>query len=124
VIVVLAVRTYAVWGKDKRIGIGLILLFGFAQIPNGMFLTTFIHGIDCEYYVDSLLLFHPVSVSVSAELFVLDIRNPYPEISRGCALASANRLIFAVWVVFTLVEGGTSSVTQFMNLWLIRTGSA
>ena len=51
----------------------------------------------------------------------LDMHNPYSEISGGCILSSANRLIFVLWVVFTLVEGGTSSNAHPLNLWLIDT---
>ena len=47
-IVILAVRTYAVWKKDKRVGIGLALLLGLYQIPDGIILHRFIEGFDCE----------------------------------------------------------------------------
>jgi hypothetical protein len=56
-IVVLAVRTYAVWNKDKRVGIGLALLLGFCQIPNAVIADRFIHGIEREYRLDFSSLF-------------------------------------------------------------------
>lgn len=46
--VVLAVRTYAVWNKDKRVGIGLALLLGLCQIPNGIIIEKFMQEIDRE----------------------------------------------------------------------------
>ena len=61
-LVVLAVRTYAVWGKDKRVGIGLALLLGLYQIPNAIILNRFVQGSGCEYCVGSLLPFHFASV--------------------------------------------------------------
>ena len=54
VAVVLAVRTYAVWKSDKRVGIGLALLLGLSQIPDMILLKRFIQGIGCEYPVDPL----------------------------------------------------------------------
>ena len=50
-IVVLAVRTYAVWKKDKRVGIGLALLLVVYQIPNTITLYKYIQGLGCEYRV-------------------------------------------------------------------------
>lgn len=58
-IVVLAVRTYAVWNKDKRVGIGLVLLLGLCQIPNAMIAERFIRGIERGYRLDSSFLFFP-----------------------------------------------------------------
>jgi len=78
--VVLAVRTYAVWNKDKRVGIGLALLLGLCQIPNAIIADRFIQGIDL-------------------------IQNPYPDIYRGCAAVRATKLIFVNWVVFITMEG-------------------
>jgi len=78
--IVLAVRTYAVWNKDKRVGIGLALLLGLCQIPNGIIAERFIQVIDF-------------------------IPNPYPEIYRGCVALSATKLIFVSWVVFAMMEG-------------------
>ena len=50
-IVVLAVRTYAVWERDKRVGIGLALLLGLYQIPYVITLNKYIQGLGCEYRV-------------------------------------------------------------------------
>ena len=76
-----------------------------------MVLAMFIQAIDCEYCVDYLFPFHPVSVPPSAKVLLPDIQDPYPEISRGCTLIGVNRLIFLNWVVFTIVEGGTPCIT-------------
>jgi hypothetical protein len=78
--IVLAIRTYAVWNKDKRVGIGLALLLVFCQIPNGIIAERFIEAIDF-------------------------IPNPYPEIYRGCIALSATKIFFVNWVVFTVMEG-------------------
>ena len=67
--VVLAVRTYAVWKKDKRVGIGLALLIGLYQIPNVIVVKKFIQGIGCEYHVDSSFLFHSTSLPASTKSF-------------------------------------------------------
>ena len=108
VVVVLAVRTYAVWKRDKRVGIGLALLLGLSQIPDMILLNRFIQGIGCEYFV------HPLFFSVLRCLralnpSVLVAQNPYPEIFRGCFFTKATRLAFAIWVTITIVEGGTLS---------------
>lgn len=47
--VVLVIRTYAVWNKDKRVGIGLALLLIACQIPNTIFVERFIEEIHCKY---------------------------------------------------------------------------
>jgi len=47
--VILIIRTYAVWNKDKRVGIGLGLLLVAVQIPNGILAEKFLDEIGCEY---------------------------------------------------------------------------
>jgi len=78
--IILAIRTYAVWNKDRRVGIGLALLLGLCQIPNGIIVEKFVRNIDF-------------------------IKNPFPEIYRGCAALSATKLIFVSWVLFIVIEG-------------------
>jgi len=78
--IVLAVRTYAVWNKDKRVGISLALLLGLCQIPNGIFIQKFMQEIDL-------------------------IQNPYPEIYRGCVAIRATKIIYVNWVLFSIVDG-------------------
>ena len=55
--VILAVRTYAVWNKDKRVGIGLALLLVLLQVPNGIIAERFLNGIDCRCCFDPPLFF-------------------------------------------------------------------
>jgi len=113
-IVVLALRTYAVWNKDKRIGIGLALLLALFQIPNGIILNRFIQGIGCEYRIASLFFPHSTAVPArGAKPFPPVVQNQYPELYRGCAFTKSTRLIFADWVVIAIVEGGTPSITRF-----------
>lgn len=52
-IVVLAVRTYAIWNRDRRVGIGLALLLGLCQVPHAIVLKRFIQTFECEYCIDS-----------------------------------------------------------------------
>jgi len=63
--VILAIRTYAVWNKDKRVGIGLALLWVAVQIPNGILAEKFLDEIDCEYCFDSSF----VSLCAKTSLF-------------------------------------------------------
>lgn len=55
VAVILAIRTYAVWNRDKRVGFGIALLLAACQIPNGIFAERFLRSIDCMYCLN----FHP-----------------------------------------------------------------
>ena len=48
-IVVLALRTWAVWTRDKRVGVGLALLLGLYQIPHVIIFYKFTQGFGCEY---------------------------------------------------------------------------
>ena len=103
--VILAVRTYAVWIRDKRVGIGLALLSGFFQIPYVIILYRFIQGVVCECLRSTF-------VAARVRPLPLDTQNPYPEIYRGCAYDTATRVIYVNWVILTIVEGGTLSTTQ------------
>jgi len=58
VAVVLIVRTYAVWKRDKRVGIGLGLLFILCQTASGVIVQKWVAGIHCEYHVDYLFFLH------------------------------------------------------------------
>jgi len=78
--IILVIRTYAVWNKDKRVGIGLALLLASVQIPN---------GILAEKFLDEIGY----------------IRNPYPELFRGCVALSATKIIYLNWAMFTVMEG-------------------
>jgi len=78
--IIIFIRTYAVWNKDKRVGIGLALLWMAVQIPT---------GILAERFLDSLDF----------------IQNPYPDIFRGCLALSATKVIYSSWVMFILMEG-------------------
>jgi len=118
--VVLAVRTYAVWKRNKRVGIGLALLLGLYQIPNAIIWNKFVQGVECEYRVDSLFLFRSTSLSMGVKSFPPDTSNPYPELYKGCVYNEATRLIFVNWVIITVVEGGMPSTTQFRRVSLIR----
>jgi len=114
--VVLALRTYAVWGKDKRIGVGLALLLALSQIPNVIVLNRFIEGIGCEYHVASLFFPHSTTVPARSKSFLLVVQNQYPELYRGCAFTKSTRLIFADWVIIAIVEGGMPSTSDFRGL--------
>ena len=48
------VRTYAIWKRDKRVGIGLASLFILCQIPMAIIMENFIQATHREYYVDSM----------------------------------------------------------------------
>jgi len=114
VIVVLAIRTYAVWNKDKRVGIGLALLLGACQIPNAIIAERFIKGIERGYRFDSSFFFpRSAYMPASAKTALLVVQNPYPEIYRGCMATRATRLIFVNWVVFIVMEGGTLHTTWY-----------
>jgi len=78
--VVLAVRTYAVWERDKRVGIGLALLLALYQIPDAIVLNKFIRGTG---YTE----------------------NPHPELHGGCVYNKSTRLVYANWLIITIVEG-------------------
>ena len=106
-IVILVVRTYAVWNKNKRVGIGLALLLGLCQIPNAIIAQKFLQGIECGYSLDFS------STPASGKISLLVVHNPYPEIYRGCAVIKATRLVFVNWVVFIMVEGGTPTTVWF-----------
>lgn len=107
VAVVLIVRTYAVWKRDKRVGIGLALLFILCQTAMGIITERWIAEISCGYCVDSLFFLPSTSVPASAKPFPLAIQNPYPEIFQGCTYGSGTRLVFATWVITAIEEGGT-----------------
>lgn len=110
-VVVLAIRTYAVWNKDKRVGAGLALLLIACQIPNGIFAEKFINSIECEFLSFSCPEFSPGC----AKTCPLVVNNPYPEIYRGCLAISGTKIIFINWVVFTVLEGGTSGPSYFQG---------
>ncbi|KAF9785187.1 hypothetical protein BJ322DRAFT_815113 [Thelephora terrestris] len=78
--IVLAIRTYAVWNKDKRVGFGLALLLIACQIPNTIFVERFIEVIN---FID----------------------NPFPETYRGCLAVSGTNIIYVNWVLFIILEG-------------------
>lgn len=76
VTVVLVIRTYAVWNKDKRVGIGLALLLIACQIPNTIFVERFIEEIHCKYS-SSFSCSEPVPPDAKAPL--LSHRESIPE---------------------------------------------
>ena len=51
---VLMVRTYAVWKRDNRVGIGLALLFVLCQTAMGVIMEKWVSVANREYCVDSL----------------------------------------------------------------------
>jgi hypothetical protein len=113
--VILAIRTYAVWNKDKRVGIGLGLLLAIIQIPNGILAEQFLDVIDCAYCFNSSLFLCSAFVPAGSKTSLLVIDNPYPDIFRGCLALTATKLIFVNWVLFTVMEGGTSSTILFQG---------
>ena len=48
--VVLIIRTWAVWGRDKRIGLGLFAAFLALWITNSYFLNSFVKSMECTSY--------------------------------------------------------------------------
>jgi len=78
--IIIFIRTYAVWNKDKRVGIGLALLWVGVQIPTGILAEKFLDTLDF-------------------------IQNPYPDLFRGCLALSATKTIYSSWVMFVLMEG-------------------
>ena len=108
--VILAVRTYAVWNKDKRVGIGLALLLVLLQVPNGIIAERFLNGIDCRCCFDPPLFFVLRSCLRVLNLLPV-IHDPYPEVFRGCVALSAPKIFFVNWVLFSFMEGGMSSTT-------------
>jgi len=108
VAVVLIVRTYAVWNRDKRIGIGLALLFILCQTATGIITGKWIGAANCGCCVASLLFsIMCLRLRVLAELFLLAVWNPYPEVYLGCIYNRGTRLVFANWVILSIEEGGT-----------------
>jgi len=55
VAVILIVRTYAVWKRDKRVGIGLALLFVLCQTAVGVITQKWVAAVHCGYRVLSPL---------------------------------------------------------------------
>jgi len=123
VTVVLIVRTYAVWNRDKRVGIGLALLFILCQTPMGIISEKWIGAAHRGYCVDSSFFLCSTSVPPSAKPFPLAIQNPYPEIFRGCFYGDGTRLIFVNWVIIVIEEGGTLSAVQSQEFSLTGTGT-
>jgi len=74
----------------------------------------FVREIDCEYRLDS-------SFCLQVLKPLVDIQNPFPEIYLGCVALSATRLIVVNWLLFIVMEGGTSSATWFWRTCLIGT---
>jgi len=122
--VVLIVRTYAVWKRDKRVGIGLALLFILCQTAVGIITQKWLAAVHCGYCVDSLFFPHSTPAPASAKPYPLARQNPYPEILLGCYYDSGTRLMYLHWVVLTVEEAGTLRITQSQGLSLIDAGTA
>ena len=105
---VLMVRTYAVWNRDKRVGIGLALLFILCQTAAAVTMEVWAEGAHRGLLCPFIhLLFRSTPVPASAKPFLLVIQNPYPEITGGCFADKFTNLIFSTWIVITIEEGGT-----------------
>ncbi|KAL0954061.1 hypothetical protein HGRIS_005211 [Hohenbuehelia grisea] len=76
--VILAIRTWAVWGRDRRMTIALPLFFVAIWIPNFVIM---------GFFLDSLV-FEPA---------------PYPEY-RGCNIVHGSKILFATWVMLMVYE--------------------
>ena len=55
--------------------------------------------------------------------FLLVVRNPYPEIYKGCDFDKGTRLIFVDWVIIAVVEAGTLNTNRFRGFRLIGLGT-
>jgi len=78
--VILFIRTYAVWNKDKRVGIGLAGLWVVCQVPSVVIAERFLASLNF-------------------------IPNPLPGIVQGCVTPVASKLVSLDWVVFSVMEG-------------------
>jgi len=53
-----------------------------------------------------ILCFPVLRLPASGNLFLPAIKNPYPEVLRGCVFDSGTRLVYVSWVIITVEEGG------------------
>lgn len=71
----------------------------------------------------SVALVSVVTLLAITEIPLLVIQNPYPEIYRGCIAIRATKIIYANWVMFTIVDGGMVIHHAIYGFWLTRTST-
>ena len=49
VLVILTLRTWGVWNRDRRLTIGLPIFFIACWVPMAIFIAIFLNSVECEY---------------------------------------------------------------------------
>lgn len=56
--VLLSLRTWAVWGRDLKVGIGLLILYMAIMIPNAVNMAFFLKSVTCESRASLKIIWH------------------------------------------------------------------
>jgi len=94
---VLAIRTWACWGRNKWVGIGLMFWMLPCQIPAGIFMHKFLDSLRCEF-LEPRIQFRADCETVGSP--------PGDSGSNSCFVVYSNQLLWGNWFVLLVGEGG------------------
>ena len=100
-LVILSLRAWAVWKRDRRLGVSLISLITLTTVAEIYVTKIFIRDLQCV----STICHIPTATDTPCQVSI----KPYPEFV-GCFLTSANRIVYLDWVVLMIYEAGKHSV--------------
>ena len=97
--VILGIRTWAVWNRNKLIGVGLAILIIAVFVLQCIYINQFVHSMECKrpdgcIRYDYLILVHAA---------LIDASSPYPGF-RGCFITNADRILGRAYISLTVVE--------------------
>lgn len=105
--VILMIRTWAIYGRDRRIGIGLALLMSAVII---------LECICNNKFTDSLQGKHPICFD-SIALEHLLVEDPPFLGHRGCFVTGSSRILMYDFVALSVLELSKSHIFMFFFTW-------
>ena len=105
VVVILTIRCWAVWNRDRRLTIGLPIFFFLSVVAVIVILVICLPTVQRE--LTWLATIHTLMSSFQDGLM------PFPEL-RGCVLVSGSPVLFYAWIIFMVYEAGVLLHSRYM----------
>jgi hypothetical protein len=104
-------RSWAVWNRDKRLGIGLVVFLALCWIPVIGIIVVFLNSLDCRFPMPIFAGHLPDSdISVLSVMLV-----PSPPLV-GCLLIKGSHIAFVCWVLLLVYEFGEFLLSHWVSI--------
>jgi hypothetical protein len=108
--VILTLRTWAVWDRNRRVAIALAVFFAICWLPVIPVIITFVKSLECKRS-PSCLYENEILKGYSVEVYTTPSRG-----LSGCLVTQGASIVFLVWLLLLVYEAGGCLVVLIASM--------